>query len=91
LRIFSQALNFLAVEGSEPSNNKGPSPFRYAGFGIQLAGSVVVFMLAGYWLDRRLGTGGVLAILGALLGFGAALYAMLRQLARDAKDEKGEE
>ena len=88
LRIFSQALTLLAVRGAEPPDSKGPSPFRYAAFGIQLAGSILLFMLLGYWVDRKLGTGGVFAIVGALLGFGAALYAMLRQLARDQKSDK---
>lgn len=78
------------MTGAEPRDNKGPNPFRYAGFGIQLAASIVLFMLLGFWLDRKLGTGGVLAIIGALLGFGAALYSMLRQLARDAKRDKDE-
>lgn len=78
----------LPVTGAEPPRGKGPSPFRYAGFGIQLAGSIIGFMLLGYWLDRKLGTGGILAILGALLGFGAALYALLRQVARDANNDK---
>lgn len=78
----------LAVAGAEPPGDKRPSPVRYAGFGIQLAGSIILFMLLGHWLDRKLGTGGVLAIIGALLGFGAALYSMLRQLARDAKNDR---
>lgn len=73
------------MTGLEPPGRKEPSPIRYAGFGIQLAASVVVFMLIGNWVDGKLGTGGLFAIGGAFLGFGAALYALLRQLARDEK------
>ena len=32
---------------------------RYAGLGVQLAVSLLVFVLVGQWADRRLGTGGI--------------------------------
>ena len=33
---------------------------RYAGLGVQLAVSLLVFVLAGQWADRKLGTGGII-------------------------------
>ena len=33
---------------------------RYAGLGVQLAVSLLVFVLAGQWADKKLGTGGIL-------------------------------
>jgi hypothetical protein len=53
---------------------------RYAGLGIQLAVSMVVFVLAGQWLDRRLGTDGIITILAAFLGFGGTMYSLIRTL-----------
>ena len=55
---------------------------RYAGLGIQLAISLVVFVLAGQWLDQKLGTGGVVTVLAAFLGFGGTMYSLIRALNR---------
>ena len=61
---------------------------RYAGLGIELAVVLVVFVLAGQWADRKLGTGGVLTIAAAFLGFGGTMYSLIRTLNR--KDRGGE-
>jgi positive regulator of sigma E activity len=61
---------------------------RYAGLGIQLAVSLVVFVLVGQWLDRKLGTGGIVTIAMAFLGFGGTMYSLIRTLSR--KDRGGE-
>jgi putative F0F1-ATPase subunit (Ca2+/Mg2+ transporter) len=61
---------------------------RYAGLGIQLAVSLVVFVLIGQWADRKLGTGGVVTIAAAFLGFGGTMYTLIRSLNRkDGGDE----
>ena len=60
---------------------------RYAGLGIQLAVSILVFVWIGQWADRKLGTGGVLTILAALLGFGGTMYSVIRSLNKEGKDE----
>ena len=44
----------------------------YLGLGATLAGSVLVGLGAGYWLDRRLGTTPWLFLLGGVLGIAAA-------------------
>ena len=49
---------------------------RYAGLGVQLAVSMVVFVLVGQWADRKLGTGGILTIVAAFLGFGGTMYSL---------------
>ena len=64
----------------DPGGRKSPGPMRYAGLGIQLAVSMVVFVLVGQWLDRRLGTGGIVTILAAFLGFGGTMYSLIRTL-----------
>jgi F0F1-type ATP synthase assembly protein I len=60
---------------------------RYAGLGIQLAVSLFLFVWVGQWADRKLGTGGVLTIVAALLGFGATMYSVIRSLNKEGKDE----
>ena len=67
-----------------------PGPLRYAGLGIQLAVTILICVLLGQWVDRKAGTDGVFTILGALLGFGATLYSLIRELSRrDQQDKDG--
>jgi F0F1-type ATP synthase assembly protein I len=61
---------------------------RYAGLGVQLAVVLVVCVLAGQWADRKLGTGGIITILAAFLGFGGTMYSLIRTL--NKKDDGGE-
>ena len=60
----------------------------FAGLGVQLAASILIFVLGGQWLDRRLGTGSLLTILGAFLGFGGTMYSLVRTLNRGNRDRK---
>ena len=72
----------------EPPGSRGPGPMRYAGLGIQLAVSLLVFVLVGQWADRKLGTGGILTVVAAFLGFGGTMYSLIRSLNRkDGGDE----
>ena len=64
----------------DPGGGNGPGPMRYAGLGIQLAASMVIFVLAGQWADRKLGTGGIITIAAAFLGFGGTMYSLIRTL-----------
>jgi F0F1-type ATP synthase assembly protein I len=61
---------------------------RYAGLGVQLAAVLVVCVLAGQWADRKLGTGGIITIVAAFLGFGGTMYSLIRTL--NKKDDGGE-
>ncbi len=67
----------------------GPSSLgaagRYAGLGLQFAVSILLFLYLGQWADRKLGTGGVLVIVGVFVGAGAAFYSMYRKLTADEK------
>jgi ATP synthase protein I len=60
---------------------------RYAGLGLQLAVSLLVFVWIGQWADRKLGTGGLLTILAALFGFGGTMFSFIRRLNQENKDE----
>ena len=55
---------------------------RYAGLGVQLAVSLLVFVLAGQWLDRRLGNTGIVTMVAAFVGFGGTMYSLIRTLNR---------
>lgn len=64
----------------DPGGGKGPGPMRYAGLGIQLGVTILVFVLIGQWADRKLGTGGIVTIAAAFLGFGGTMWSLIRQL-----------
>jgi ATP synthase protein I len=58
----------------------------YGTVGLEVALSVVVGLFAGSWLDRRLGTGPWLTVLGAAYGVAAAARALYRAARRATKD-----
>lgn len=88
MRNFSQAGNLRPVTTPDPGSQKLPGPMRFAGLGLQLAVSLVVFVLAGRWADRQLGTGGIITVAAAFLGFGGTMYSLIRTL--NKKDGTGE-
>lgn len=51
---------------------------RYAGLGMQFAVTLLLFVGAGIWLDKKLGTEPWLLIAGVLLGGTGAFIAILR-------------
>ena len=61
---------------------------RYAGVGIQFAAAIILFLFAGQWLDRRLGTSPVFLILGVFIGAGAAFYSMYQKLMAGQKADQ---
>jgi F0F1-type ATP synthase assembly protein I len=75
------------VKTPDPERDKGANPMRYAGLGLQLAVSLLLFVWVGQWADRKLGTGGVLTIVAALVGFGGTMYSVIRKLNREGKGE----
>ena len=62
----------------------------YAGLGLQFAATILIFLFAGQWLDRRLGTSPWLMLLGVLLGAGGGIYSMYRRLVRPPKEHPKE-
>lgn len=61
---------------------------KYAGIGIQFALSIVLFLYAGQWVDRRLGTTPIFLIAGVFLGATAAFYSIYKRLMGDLKREE---
>jgi len=66
----------------------GPGPARYACLGIQFAITILVFVVAGQWADRKAGTGGLFTILVTFLAFGGTLYSLVRTLNKDNRDKQ---
>jgi ATP synthase protein I len=64
---------------------------KYAGLGLQFAASIVVFLYAGQWLDRKLGTEPLFLYVGVFTGAGAAFYSMYRNLMADQRREEQEQ
>jgi F0F1-type ATP synthase assembly protein I len=66
----------------------GSSITQFAGVGLQFALSILVFLYAGQWLDRKLGTAPWLLLVGVFVGGAASFYSMYRKLmAAQARDE----
>ena len=53
---------------------------RLVGVGFFIGGSIVLGVAAGLWLDSRLNTSPVLAIIGLVLGIIIAFYGVYRML-----------
>jgi F0F1-type ATP synthase assembly protein I len=67
---------------NEPGDRTPTSWLRYSHLGTQYCVTLVLFLLAGMWADRRFGTGPWLTVTGAAAGMAAATYLLIRQLAR---------
>jgi F0F1-type ATP synthase assembly protein I len=59
---------------------KSLSASDYAGAGIQLAVALVAFVLAGNWVDNRLGTSPAFVLAGVFIGGGAAFFSFYRRI-----------
>lgn len=69
------------MQPSQPPPGSGPIPGRaLVGVGLELVVSVVLLLLAGRWLDGRLGSEPWLMLLGAALGMAVGFYQLFRRL-----------
>ena len=66
-------------DGDAPGSKSGLRDVApYLGLGSTLAGTLLVTLGAGYWLDKKLGTEPVLFLVGAALGLAAAAYHLYK-------------
>jgi F0F1-type ATP synthase assembly protein I len=54
---------------------------------MQFALAIILFLFAGQWLDKRLGTNGLFTIAGVFVGATAAFYNMYRKIAAAQKED----
>jgi F0F1-type ATP synthase assembly protein I len=63
---------------------------KYFAAGLRFAGGIVLFMLVGFWLDKRFGTTPLFTIVGTLGGATLSFVSVYRQLVTDRDvDEDG--
>ena len=62
---------------------------KYAGLGIQLAASILIFVFIGRWADKKTGAEPLFTILGAFVGFGGTMWSLIRSLNKENQDTKG--
>lgn len=72
------------------STNEELNLSTFAGVGLQFAVAIVLFVLLGQWVDRKLGTAPVFLMLGVFVGGGAAFYSLYKRItaAQRADDER---
>ena len=74
-----------APQGSHPADPRRPAPYpqqNLMGLGWQIAGTLVVFTVGGYYLDRWLDTGPWLLLAGAFLGM-ISIFVQIFRIAND--------
>lgn len=59
---------------------------KYAGFGVQFAIAILLFLYAGNWVDGKLGTAPLFLVLGVFVGAGASFYSIYQRLMADQRD-----
>lgn len=70
--------------------SRGLSGADFAGVGMQFALAIIVFLFAGQWLDKRLGTSGLFTIAGVFIGGGAAFYNLYRRISAAQRQDDAE-
>jgi ATP synthase protein I len=67
------------------------SVLAYSSVGLQLAGTLLICVYAGFWLDRRYDTSPWLVLAGAAVGMTAGFFNMFKELqALDKNTEDSE-
>ena len=62
----------------------------YLGLGLQLAATIVVFVLVGSWLDKKYSQKYIFTLIAGLLGIGIGLYNLIKTVAYLEKRNKTE-
>jgi F0F1-type ATP synthase assembly protein I len=80
----------MALEPDESAESRGfGAGYAIVAAGFQLAFAVLLFLGAGYLLDRWLHTRPLFTVAGVLVGLGAGMYAFLTRVMAEAPKAKG--
>lgn len=63
---------------------------QLAGMGLQFGAAIVLFALAGHWLDGKISTTPLFLVLGVLLGFAGGTISLVRQVGRMGDKRKSD-
>jgi F0F1-type ATP synthase assembly protein I len=66
-------------KGAESGQPTSADVWRFAGLGAELAAGIAAFVLIGFWLDWKLGTGRTATLVAAVLGLIGGFYNFYRQ------------
>ena len=78
----------------EPESTRSPlsRTYRelapYLGLGIQFVISLVIFILLGYWLDKKLESSPLYILIGVFLGLFSGFFNLFRVVSRMDKKEE---
>jgi F0F1-type ATP synthase assembly protein I len=75
--------------GAGRGSQTGVTGAEFAGIGLQFALTILVFVFAGVWLDRRLGTTPWLLLVCVFVGAGGGFYSMYRMVTRRRPTDSG--
>jgi ATP synthase protein I len=74
--------------GSADADRQARAGWKYAGIGLQFAGSILLFLYVGRWVDDRFGSEPWGLVVGVFVGAGASFYSMYRRLMADLAREE---
>ena len=89
MRIISQAGRFSP--GMEPKSGPGKQygeGYKYVSYGLTFAGGIIVFMLVGLWVDRRLGVVPLFTVAGTLIGGVLSFLSVYRRLEAERSGQR---
>ena len=72
----------MAEESREKALGRG---YKYVAMGLRFAGGITVFLFAGLFLDRKLGTTPLFILVGTGLGAVLAFLSVYRELTAEEK------
>lgn len=80
--LLERARGEVAAGQGKSLDDKGldASSSKLMGLGLQFVIAILLFLYAGMWLDKKLGTAPWLLLLGALIGAGAGFYSLWRAM-----------
>lgn len=86
IQLFRETIKKLKIrqKGSDSLENKKQSPYRAMALvsiiSSQLAGSVLIGVFLGIWIDKKIGTMPLFLILGIFLGLAIGVYATIKTI-----------